>query len=187
MKENLYYLFVSGLVLGSGPCLGFCGPFLLAYTAAYKASIRQSFFSYLIFSGGRLVSYAAWGLVCVLAVAFFQSPGLAKYTRVIYCVLGGFIIFLGLAILLGKNNFFKKACEVIHQGNVRNVGVAGFLAGLSPCLPLIGILNYVALIAKSPSEAMLFLLVFGLGTVISSAAILIFFGAKVVLEAIVGF
>ena len=179
MTENLYYLFVSGLVLGSGPCLAFCGPFLIIYTAAHKANLRQSVFSYLIFSGGRLVSYVIWGLVCVLAAAFFQSAALAKYNHVIYLTLGGFIILLGFATLLGKNSLFQKVCEAIHRGNVRNVGVAGFLAGLSPCLPLIGILNYVAIISKSPLEAIFFLLVFGFGTVVSPLAVLVVLSGKI--------
>jgi sulfite exporter TauE/SafE len=146
---------------------------------AHKSSLRQSFSSYLIFSGGRLLSYAAWGLVCVLAAAFFQSEALSRYDQGIYLVLGGFIVLLGLATLLGKNSLFQKACEAIHRGDVRNVGVAGFLAGLSPCLPLIGILNYVAIISKSPLEAMFFSFVFGLGTVVSPLAVLVVLSGRI--------
>lgn len=179
MLENLSYLFLSGLILGSGPCIGFCGPFLLAYTVAHKASLRASVLSYMIFSVGRIVSYMAWGMVCALAAVYFQSGALAEYSKWVYFVFGGFIIFLGLATAFGKNTAFQKICMAVHRGNVRNVGVAGFLAGLAPCLPLLGILNYVAIVSKHPWEAVLFLFVFGLGTAVSPLALAIIFSGKV--------
>ena len=178
MTENLSYLFLSGIILGSGPCLGFCAPFLIAYTAVHKAGWKASFVSYGIFSCGRLLSYILWGLVCALGAAYLQSEALLRYSKNIYLVLGCFIVVLGIATCFSAKDLFGKACQILHQGNIRNVGIAGFLVGLSPCLPLWGIFNYVVLIAKGPADAVVYLLAFGLGTVLSPLALCVVFSGK---------
>lgn len=172
MSENLSYLFLSGIILGSGPCLVSCAPFLIFYTAAHKPGLKRSLYSYGVFSLGRLVSYILWGLICVLGAAYLQSETVSQYTNNIYLVLGVFIVVLGVATCLGVRELFGKTCAIVNQGNIRNVGVAGLLVGFAPCLPLIGILNYVVLIAKNPMDAMLYLFVFGLGTILSPLVLL---------------
>ncbi len=178
MAENLSYLFLSGMILGSGPCLSFCAPFLIVYTAAHKAGWKTSFISYGIFSCGRLLSYVLWGFVCALGAASLQSEALLGCSKNIYFVLGCFIVVLGLATCFNTKDLFGKTCQMLHQGNIRNVGIAGFLVGLSPCLPLWGIFNYVILIAKGPADAVMYLLVFGLGTVLSPLVLCIVFSGK---------
>ena len=91
----------------------------------------------------------------------------SRYAQSIYFVLGLFVILLGAATCLGAKDLFGKTCAILNKGNIRNVGVAGLLIGFAPCLPLVGILNYVVLIAKNPWDAIMYLLVFGLGTVVS--------------------
>jgi sulfite exporter TauE/SafE len=118
------------------------------------------------------VSYILWGLICVLGAAYLQSETVSQYTNNIYLVLGVFIVVLGVATCLGVRELFGKTCAIVNQGNIRNVGVAGLLVGFAPCLPLIGILNYVVLIAKNPMDAMLYLFVFGLGTILSPLVLL---------------
>jgi sulfite exporter TauE/SafE len=172
MKENLYYLFLSGIILGSGPCLVSCAPFLIFYTAAQKKGLKQSLFSYGVFSLGRLISYILWGLVCALGAASLQSEVMAQYTKNIYLALGFFIVLLGVATCFGTKDLFGKTCAILSKGNIRNVGVAGLLIGFSPCLPLIGMLNYVVLISKNSWEAMMYLFVFGLGTIFSPLVLL---------------
>jgi len=178
MAENLYYLFVSGIILGSGPCLVSCAPFLVIYTAAQKKGIKRSLYSYGIFSCGRLLSYILWGFVCALGAVYLQSETISRYIQNIYFVLGVFIILLGIATSLGTKDFFGRTCALLNQGNIRNVGIAGFLVGLSPCLPLLGMLNYVVLISKNPWDAMMYLFVFGLGTTLSPLVLAVVFSGK---------
>ncbi len=125
------------------------------------------------------MSYVFWGFVCALGAAYLQSETISRYTQGVYFALGIFIVLLGIATCLGAKSFFGKTCAFLNKGNIHNVGVAGFLVGLSPCLPLFAMLNYVVLIAKSPLDAMMFLLVFGLGTVLSPLAILVAVSGKV--------
>ena len=67
---------------------------------------------------------------------------------------------------------------MMTKGHVRNVGVFGLLVGLSPCLPLIGILNYILIISKTPVESVFFALIFGLGTIVSPLVLLMVVSSK---------
>ena len=178
MKENLYYLFTAGLILGSGPCLSFCAPVLISYTIAQKASLRKSIASYAVFSLFKLLAYGLLGLVCAGITNLIATETLAAYSQIIYLVLGIFIVLIGATTLMPGYKRFGKLCALVNFGHVRNVGVLGFLVGLSPCLPLLGILNYIILIAQNPLQAIFLTLVFGLGTVFSPIILLIMFSGK---------
>ncbi len=179
MKENLYYLFISGLILGSGPCLSFCAPMLIGYAASQRASIRKSISSYAMFSLFKVAGYMLLGLACALSVRLLNSPALGGYLNTIYLMLGSFMVLAGLAVLFNKASHGNKACQWFHKGNIKNVGVFGLLVGLAPCLPLLGILNYVVIISNNPAQAIIFTLVFGLGTVLSPLLILMVLSAKI--------
>jgi len=178
MKENLYYLFASGLILGSGPCLSFCAPVLISYIASRQANIKKSLISYLVFSIFKLAGYGILGLICGAGITLLQGPLLAGRLDFIRLILGSFIILVGLAILFQKEKGIGRTCLWLNKGNVKNVGVLGLLTGLAPCAPLIGILNYVLIISSQPLEAVMFTLVFGLGTVLSPLIILIMLSGK---------
>ena len=178
MKENLYYLFISGLILGSGPCLSFCAPVLIGYTAAFKASTRKSILSYLIFSFFKIIGYVLLGVVCALGVKLLNSPLFLKYTDYVYIALGCFVTMIGLSVLFLKGNCSPRICAWLHKGNIRNVGILGLLVGLSPCLPLLGILNYIVIVSNNATDAMTYTFVFGLGTVLSPLLLLIVLSAK---------
>ena len=178
MKENLYYLFISGIILGSGPCFSFCAPIMIGYTFFHKPTWKGSLISYLIFSFAKLIGYMLLGIICALGAKLLQIEGLSEYSGYVYATLGFFIIILGLTTILGKNVKFSKVCAFINEGNVRNVGMLGFLIGISPCLPLIGILNYIVIISKTPIDAIFFILIFGVGTVLSPLMLLIVITGK---------
>ena len=167
MSENIYYLFVSGLILGSGPCLSLCAPVLVSYSAIHKKSLKDSFLSYLVFSLFKLIGYCLLGLLCALGIKIINSPLGQKYLDSIYLVVGFFITLIGLTTIFYKGNKSNLVCGWIHKGNIRNVGILGLLIGLAPCLPLLGILNYIVLISDSSLSAIGFCIVFGLGTVVS--------------------
>ena len=179
MKENIIYLFLSGIILASGPCLAICAPILIGYTAVHKATLKQSLISYLVFSISKLLSYVALGFLCALGVIILQSPLFMEYSQHIYAGLGFFIVLIGITTLIYRGQRFTKACAWIHKGNIRNVGLLGILVGLSPCLPLIGILNYIMLISDSPLQAIAFTFVFGIGTIISPLLIFVMISGKI--------
>ncbi len=179
MKENLYYLFISGLILGSGPCLSLCAPVLISYTAALKASVKKSLLSYLVFSGFKILSYIILGVLCAGGVILLKHPVFIDYSNRIYLGLGYFIALIGLTTIFYKGKRISRICQWIHKGNIKNVGILGLLVGLSPCLPLLGILNYIVIISNSVYEAIIFSLVFGLGTALSPLLILVMVSGKV--------
>lgn len=178
MKENLYYLFISGLVLGSGPCLYFCAPILIAYTAIHKATFKKSVLSYLVFSLFKIISYMILGLICALGVQIIHNPAFGGYQRHIYTALGIFIILIAITTFFFSEKGIGKICAWMHKGNIKNVGVLGFLMGLSPCLPLLGILNYIVIISQNAFDAVFYSFIFGIGTVMSPLLILVVLSAK---------
>ncbi|MFO8053337.1 MAG: sulfite exporter TauE/SafE family protein [Candidatus Omnitrophota bacterium] len=178
MAHNLYYLFVSGIVLGSGPCLAFCAPLLASYFAAFKKGFQKSLISYLIFSASKIISYIILALIWTKVVNLFSDYLLKEYSSFVYNFLAVFIILVGITTLFYKKNNPNWLCCHVHKGNIRNVGVIGFLIGFAPCLPLIGILNYIAIISSNLIDAGIFALAFGLGTVISPLILIVVFSAK---------
>lgn len=172
MKESLYYLFLSGLILGSGPCIGFCAPILVSFIATYKPSLKKALISYLSFSSGKLVSYMVIGTFCGIFSGILKSGFFTGYLNIINITLGFFILLIGILTIITKEPLSSKYCAFFAQGNLKNAGLLGILAGFSPCLPLLGILNYIIIIAHSPLEGLFYAFVFGLGTAFSPIILL---------------
>ncbi len=178
MKESLYYLFLSGLVLGSGPCLGFCAPILTSFIATYKPSLRKALISYLFFSSGKLVSYMVMGALCGIFSGILKSGFFTNYFNITNIALGFFILFIGVLTIISKEPLSSKYCSFFSKGNLKNTGILGLLAGFSPCLPLLGILNYIIIISRSALEGLFYAFVFGLGTSISPVILLVALSGK---------
>ncbi|HOD11949.1 MAG TPA: sulfite exporter TauE/SafE family protein [Candidatus Omnitrophota bacterium] len=178
MSENLYYLFVSGMILSSGPCLASCAPFLAAYTAGRRSGVRDSFLSYFVFSFFKILAYLVLAGICALGSSLIRVEQLLPYRSWIYGALGILIMGIGIAMLVDRkeNNAF---CACLCRQHATNIALFGFLIGLAPCLPLVGILNYVMVISKTPMDAFLYVFVFGLGTVLSPLMIVMVVSAKV--------
>ncbi len=166
-KESLYYLFLSGLILGSGPCIGFCGPVLAGFIAAYKPSLNKALVTYFSFSVAKVAGYMVLGVLCGIFSGLLKSQPFINYLNIINIFLGFFVLFIGALTLIFKDPLGSKYCSFLWRGNLANAGVLGLLAGFSPCLPLLGILNYIIIISRSPWEGMFYAFIFGLGTIIS--------------------
>lgn len=178
MAESLGYLFLSGLILGSGPCLGFCAPILVSFIAAYKTSLKKSLIAYLSFSSGKLASYMIIGGLCGIFSGILNSSIFVSYLDIINLALGFFVLAIGILTIVSREPLSSKSCAFLVQGNFRSAGILGLLAGFSPCLPLLGILNYIIIISHSGFEGMLYAFVFGLGTSISPVILLVGLSGK---------
>jgi sulfite exporter TauE/SafE len=172
MSESLYYLFLSGIILGAGPCVGFCGPILTGFIAAYKPSLKQALVSYLFFSLGKTFSYVLLGAICGIFSGVLKSGIFVNYFRAINLGFGALILLIGVLTFISREPLSSKHCLFFSRGNLRNAGLLGFLAGFSPCLPLLGILEYILVIAHSPWEGALYTFVFALATAISPVILL---------------
>jgi sulfite exporter TauE/SafE len=178
MAHNIYYLFISGIILGSGPCLSFCAPLLTSYSVIYNKGIKDSSISYLIFSICKVISYMALAIIWVKIINLFSLSLLSEYSLFVYKVLAIFIILIGIATLFYKKDNPSRICQIVHKKNIKNIAVMGFLVGLSPCLPLFGILNYIAIISNNPAQTALYSIIFGAGTTISPLLLIVVFTAK---------
>ena len=178
MMESLYYLFLSGLILGSGPCVSFCAPILAGFIATYKPSLKKACVSYLFFSSAKIVSYMFLGALCGIFSGILKSDIFIGYLKVINIILGIFILLIGILTFISKEPLSSKYCSFFSNGNLKNVSILGFLAGFSPCLPLLGILNYIIIISRSPYEGSFYAFAFGLGTAISPIILLVGLSGK---------
>jgi len=178
MKESLYYLFVSGLILGSGPCLGFCAPVLIGFVATYKPSLKKALVSYLFFSSAKLFSYMLLGGLCGIFSGILKSNIFLGYLKAINIGLGIFILLIGILTLILRDPLKSKYCSFLSNGHLKNAGFLGLLAGFSPCLPLLGILNYIIIISHSSLEGIFYAFAFGLGTAISPLILLVALSGK---------
>lgn len=178
MPESLYYLFLSGIILGSGPCLSFCAPILVSFVAAYRPSFKKAVVSYLSFSIAKMLSYMIIGGLIGFFSGFLRSGFFLGYANAINILLGIFILAIGALTIAVKEPLKSRYCSFLSRGNLKNAGLLGFLTGFSPCLPLLGILNYIIIIARSPAEGVLYAFVFGLGSAISPVILLIGLSGK---------
>jgi sulfite exporter TauE/SafE len=178
MKESLYYLFVSGLILGSGPCLGFCLPALTGFIAAYKPSAKKAFYAYLFFSAGRITGYIMLGALCGVFSGILKTGFFTYYLNLVNILLGFFVLLIGALTVIFKEPLTSRYCFFLRRGNLGNAGVLGLLAGFSPCLPLLGILNYIVAVSRSAAEGGVYALAFGLGTVLSPAIFIVLLSGK---------
>jgi sulfite exporter TauE/SafE len=178
MKESLYYLFLSGLILGCGPCVGFCAPILAGFIATYKPSLTKALISYFSFSSAKLASYMILGALCGISSGILNSSFFIGALNIVNIVLGFFVLLIGILTVI-KEPQGNKYCLFLSQGNLKNAGILGLLAGFSPCLPLLGILNYIILISRSPLEGLFYAFIFGLGTTISPVILMVGLSGKI--------
>lgn len=178
MSESLYYLFLSGLILGSGPCVGFCAPILTGFIATYKPSLKKALVSYLFFSSGKLVSYMIIGALCGVFSGILKSGFFLGYFNIVNITLGFFVLFIGILTIITREPLSSKYCSFFSKGNLRNASILGLLAGFSPCLPFLGILNYIIIISHSLLEGLFYAFIFGLGTSISPVILLVGLSGK---------
>ena len=160
--DKIIYLTVQGFLFGYGPCLATCAPILLPYIGT-KKTWKEGFFAALSFSLGRLAVYVmlggVFGYFGAFITGYISSPGTYHSLRAVLSVM---LIFIGISVILGKN-FNFKFCGA-GEGNMALLGV---LVGLSPCMPLIGILLEIALLSDRFFAGFAYSFFFGIGTVLS--------------------
>ena len=168
----IWSLFITGFVLGYGPCLLSCGPLLVSYISATQTGPGRGLKIYFIFSVTRIIVYAALGILAGLfgqwvIQHFFES----SWLRWIFAVFGLFLAVLGISFLRKKGTPMAGACHgwfgrYLKNGEP-NAVLFSLLISLSPCLPLLGVLGYIALISDTWLKGLVLMTVFGLGTAVS--------------------
>ena len=163
-------LFIIGVLLSWGPCFSFCAPLTLPFIAATQKGWRQGLKLSLVFSLARIVPYVILSIISAILGQYLISnfyEGQAK--TVIYFVVGAFISLLGIIILIGKSPYLHLCAPVkrIGPGGVKEMALLGLLVGFAPCLPLLGVLAYIAFHTQDFLQGALLGLTFGAGTLVS--------------------
>jgi len=171
-------VFVMGITLSWGPCLFFCAPILVPYIAATQKGWFKGFRATLTFSLSRIVPYVILSIISAtvgqyLIRNFYGS----KAGLIIHILASSFVCLLGMIILIGKSphlHICQSLSKHIHLEGTKGMILLGFLVGISPCIPLFGVLTYIAFASKNFLDGILLGLIFGAGTLISP---LILFGS----------
>ncbi len=164
--------------MGAGPCLCLCGPLLISQAIIHESSLRKSVFSYLVFSGCKILGYLILSIICFAGFTTLNNIFTEKYSRLVYLIMGIFIFLTGTTAFIYSKNKIGKSCQWFSKGSIRNLGILGILVGIAPCLPLLGILNYILLVSETLSRMLVLSFIFGLGTVISPLFIIIIVAGK---------
>lgn len=177
MYRNILYLFFSGLVLGSGPCLASCGPILISYIIATKQKPTQSLVIWLLFSLSRIFVYLILSVSIFFLGGFLVKQNLLYSAKYIYPIGGVIIVFIGLFLIIRASSAGNRLCSIIStrldQRLLKLQPVTmGIILGLLPCMPLLAALSYIGLVSISWQSSIFYSLIFGLGTLISPLILL---------------
>lgn len=172
--EKILEFFVLGVSLSFGPCFFFCSPAPLTYIAATKTRPLQGFLSAVVFSLTRTISHSVLGLIAgIFGSAFMQ--GVYQWRGFVYQISGILIALIGLLIIFVKQNN-NPFCSLIHRKifneGIGGIALLGFIAGLLPCLSLLGILLLIVLYSQHWWQGFLYGLSFGAGGFVSPLLIL---------------
>jgi sulfite exporter TauE/SafE len=167
MAITFFQIFFIGLSLSfAGPCLFSCLPVILTYTTGRGGTFRARLVDILIFLSGRFAAYVLLGGLAGFSAEFMHrfigQPSAVFYkpaAGIITIALAGVIMFQG-----------KKGCCTSKTGLLTRGGLlaAGFLTGVSPCLPLLALLSEIVLISKNVWQGAWYGAAFGLGTFLSA-------------------
>jgi thiol:disulfide interchange protein DsbD len=177
MPNVAWSLFLTGIFLGVGPCLLSCGPLLISYIAGTQKDTLGGLRVYFIFSATRMFVYAVFGVLAGLFGEMVLQGILGSYAlKIAFFVFGIVLLLLGVFIALDRFSLSQKYCGLIHKHLVsrdtKNVVIFGLIVSFAPCLPLLGVLGYIALISDTWPKGVIYMSSFGLGTVLSPMLIL---------------
>jgi sulfite exporter TauE/SafE len=164
-------LFITGVALSWGPCLCFCAPILLPYIAGTQKGWAGGLKISLAFSLARIVPYVILSLISAtlgqyLITRFYDTQG----GMIIHMAAGILIVFLGIVVVIGKSghlHFCASLKRINSSSSIKEMMLLGMIVGFAPCLPLFGVLAYIAFNAQNFLHGAMLGLTFGLGTVVS--------------------
>jgi sulfite exporter TauE/SafE len=142
-------VFVASLV-GSLHCVGMCGPFVAFYSGSDGSAGVRRLLSHAAYSGGRLATYAVFGLAAgTVGAALDVAGSLAGFQRVAAVAAGATMVLWGVLALLqirgvrifrhGSGNgrlagLFRRGFSLVSdKPPLVRAAVVGLLSGFLPC------------------------------------------------------
>lgn len=174
--------FFLGLSFGFGPCLGSCGPLLIAYISGTEKNTAKSVATYILFSLSRISAYFVIGLLFFFLGELIIAKLFGNLSRYIFILGGGFIVFVGILMALGKKmefGFCKFLSKNILERDKKSIMMFGFIIGFLPCAPLFAVFSSAVLMAKPLSLFLLYICFFGIGTFFSPLLVLAIFAGLI--------
>ncbi|HTY44942.1 MAG TPA: sulfite exporter TauE/SafE family protein [Patescibacteria group bacterium] len=169
-------LFVTGLLLGCGPCAASCGPILVSYVAGTRKNVTGALAFYAQFCAGRMAVYAGLSIAVFFAGSFVFEGACGSIARYAAIAGGAFIAVIGVLMALGKDLAWP-VCRMFEahflQKGYPSALLLGLVLGISPCAPLFAVLSYVGLVSKTWAQAFCYGLAFGAGTCVSVLIVLV--------------
>jgi sulfite exporter TauE/SafE len=167
MLFNALRLLIAGFTMGWGPCLTYTAPLLLPYIGGTKTNWQGGLRVGLIFSIGRLLALAVLGGLATVAFSFINQFFPPQKSGWLYLVSAGFMIMIGILIILGKGFKIGFGKSILDKGTA-SMFLFGFLMGIAPCVPYVAVLTYIACVAENAVLAgVLYAAVFAVGTAIA--------------------
>jgi len=172
--------FMLGLI-GSLHCVGMCGPLALALPIQYLYKSQRAF-AIVLYQLGRVITYSTLGLLLGLAGRQVYLAGLQQWFSI---GMGVLIIFLLIQYWIFRRNVRPALLNTFYLGVQRVMikilktrGTTSFLFfgmanGFLPC-GMVYIALAGALVTTAVHESVLFMAMFGLGTVPAMIAISFF-------------
>lgn len=167
----IWSAFVIGII-GNLHCIGMCGPIALALPLGNKTKAQKRV-AVVLYNLGRLSTYALFGLILGFLGEGLSLIGISQYLSLVFGLL---IVFIGLLSIFKVKNpiangaFFssytllkKSFSKQLQKRSNTAFFSMGVLNGFLPC-GLIYVALAGALSAGSVWNAMIFMLLFGLGT-----------------------
>ena len=175
---ELSTIFLVALLGSFGHCIGMCGGFVLAYTAAKvdaEWSSTHQMIAHLLYSLGRVTSYMIIGAIFGYVG---QKVGFDMTAKgALFIIVGILMLFIGLS-LIGKikflnsiessiaqsSRFGKLFRMVIHSRSLPSFYFMGILNGFIPC-GLVYFFATAAIVAGSALKGAIVMGVFGVATI----------------------
>ena len=172
--------FILGLV-GSLHCVGMCGPLALALPVQYLYK-SQRLFANVLYQFGRVITYSSLGLIFGLAGRQVYLAGFQEWFSI---GMGALIIFLLIQYWIFRRNvrpglltrFYiavqRVMIKILKTGGATSFLLFGMGNGLLPC-GMVYIALAGALVTTAVHQSVLFMAMFGLGTMPAMIAISFF-------------
>jgi uncharacterized protein len=169
-----WQLLISGLLLGlagSVHCVGMCGPLAFALPVQLLPK-HKKVFGVLLYNIGRISTYTILGLVVGLLGKFLLVGKLQQWFAIVFgvsilTVLAMTFVFRKSLHITPLNKFYNKLqlfiAKRIQQQGLPTLFILGMANGLLPC-GMVFIALTGAITTASHTDSMLYMLLYGLGT-----------------------
>ncbi len=164
----MIWLALTTGILGSLHCAGMCGPIVLNLPGSDKLNINL-IFSRLMYHSGRILSYAALGLIAGIPGIWLKSP---EWQQRLSIFSGAILLLAVLITLLGRkgripsawSNYISKGMMVLlNKSSWWRWSALGAVNGLLPC-GMVYVALAGALASGSSMQGAVYMAAFGLGT-----------------------